>query len=139
LNQGRIFMHLRPRGERPHADVIIARLRPQLAQVPGVRAFMQVPPTVRIGGQLTKSLYQFTLQSPDLDELYRQAPALEAELRKLPALQDVTSDLQIKNPQVNVSIDRDRASAIGVSAEQIERALYDAYGDRWVSTIYAPT
>jgi HAE1 family hydrophobic/amphiphilic exporter-1 len=139
LNQGRIFIHLRPRGARPRANEIIARLRPRLAQIPGVRVFMQVPPTVRIGGQLTKSLYQFTLQSPDLAELYRQAPALEARLRELPAVQDVTSDLQIRHPEVVVTIDRDKASALGVTVEQIERSLFDAYGDRWVSTIYAPT
>jgi hydrophobic/amphiphilic exporter-1 (mainly G- bacteria), HAE1 family len=139
LNQGRMFAHLKPRRERPTADEIIQRLRPKLAAVPGVRVFMQVPPIVRIGGQFTKSLYQFTLQSPDTRELYRAAPALEAKLRALRELQDVTSDLQVKNPQVNVMIDRDRASALGVTAEQIENALYNAYGDRWVSTIYAPT
>ncbi|HJQ84245.1 MAG TPA: efflux RND transporter permease subunit, partial [Candidatus Binatia bacterium] len=139
LNQGRMFLHLRPRSERGRAEDVIQRLRPRLAQIPGVRVFIQVPPTVRIGGQLTKSLYQFTLQSPDTKELYRVAPALEQRLRALAPLQDVTSDLQVRNPQVNVVIDRDRAAALGVSAEQVERALYDAYGDRWVSTIYAPT
>src|SRR5207244_6089881 len=121
------------------ADEIIQRLRPKVAAIPGVRVFMQVPPVVRIGGQLTKSLYQFTLQSPDTRELYRAAPTLEAKLRALPELQDVTSDLQVKNPQVNVVIDRDKASTLGVTAEQVENALYDAYGDRWISTIYAPT
>jgi hydrophobic/amphiphilic exporter-1 (mainly G- bacteria), HAE1 family len=139
LNQGRTFWHLKPRSERPTADEIIQRLRPKVAAIPGVRVFMQVPPVVRIGGQLTKSLYQFTLQSPDTRELYRVAPTLEAKLRALPELQDVTSDLQVKNPQVNVVIDRDKASTLGVTAEQVENALYDAYGDRWISTIYAPT
>jgi HAE1 family hydrophobic/amphiphilic exporter-1 len=139
LNQGRMFLHLRPRSERGTADELIQRLRPKLAALPGVRVFLQVPPTVRIGGQLTKSLYQFTLQSPDTRELYRAAPALEARLRQLRELSDVTSDLQIKNPQVSVVIDRDKAATLGVTAEQIERALFDAYGDRWVSTIYAPT
>ena len=139
LNQGRLFLHLRPRSERGTADEVIQRLRPTLAQVPGVRVFMQIPPTVRIGGQLTKSLYQFTLQSPDTRELYRAAPALETRLRELKELTDVTSDLQIKSPQVGVVIDRDKASTLGVTADQIERALFDAYGDRWISTIYAPT
>jgi hydrophobic/amphiphilic exporter-1 (mainly G- bacteria), HAE1 family len=139
LNQGRMFVHLMPRDERPSADTVIQRLRPKLAEIPGVRVFMQVPPTIRIGGQLTKSLYQFTLESPDTGELYRAAPALEEKLRGVPELQDVTSDLQVKNPQVKVEIHRDQAAALGVSAEQIENALYDAYGDRWVSTIYAPT
>jgi len=134
-----MFLHLRPRAERPSADAVIQGLRPKLAAVPGVRVFMQVPPTIRIGGQLTKSLYQFTLQSPDTQALYQAAPRLEARLRALRELQDVTSDLQIKSPQVNVVIDRDKASTLGVSAEQIEDALFDAYGNRWVSTIYAPT
>ncbi len=139
LNQGRMFLHLRPRAERPSADEVIQGLRPKLATVPGVRVFMQVPPIIRIGGQLTKSLYQFTLQSPDTQALYQATPRLEARLRALRELQDVTSDLQIKSPQVNVVIDRDKASTLGVSAEQIEDALFDAYGNRWVSTIYAPT
>jgi HAE1 family hydrophobic/amphiphilic exporter-1 len=139
LNQGRMFLHLRPRSERPSAERVIEGLRPKVAKVPGVRVFLQVPPIIRIGGQLTKSLYQFTLQSPNTQELYQYAPALETRLRALPALQDVTTDLQIKNPQVSVTIDRDQASTLGVSAAQIEDALYDAYGDRWVSTIYAPT
>src|SRR5437867_4815164 len=139
LNQGRMFLHLRPRAERPSADEVIQGPRPQPATVPGVRVFMQVPPIIRIGGQLTKSLYQFTLQSPDTQALYQAAPRLEARLRALRELQDVTSDLQIKSPQVNVVIDRDKASTLGVSAEQIEDALFDAYGNRWVSTIYAPT
>jgi len=138
LNQGRIFIHLRPRAERPRAEEIIARLRPKVNAVPGVRVFMQVPPVVRIGGQLSKSLYQFTLQSPSTAALYDSAPRLEAALRTLPALQDVTSDLQVKNPQVRLAIDRDQASALGVTAEQIESTLYDAYGSRWVSTIFAP-
>jgi len=117
-------------------------LRGKLAAVPGVNAFPQMLPTIRIGGQLTKSQYQFTLQSPDTNELYQDAPRLEAKLRTDPEfqklLQDVTSDLQITNPQVNVDIDRDKASALGVSANQVEDALYTAYGQRQVSTIYAP-
>jgi HAE1 family hydrophobic/amphiphilic exporter-1 len=99
-------------------------------------------PPIRIGGQLTKSQYQFTLQSPDTDELYQDEPKLENRLRSDPQfrtlLQDVTSDLQIKNPQVNVDIDRDKASSLGVNAQQVEDALYSAYGQRQISTIYAP-
>src|SRR5262249_33697411 len=138
LNQGRVFLHLAPRDRRATANAIIDRLRPKVNAVAGVRVFIQVPPTVRIGGQLTKSLYQFTLQSPSTDVLYDAAPRLEAELRSMPALRDVTSDLQIRNPEVDVAIDRDRASALDVTAEAIESTLYDAYGARWVSTIYAP-
>jgi HAE1 family hydrophobic/amphiphilic exporter-1 len=138
LNQGRMFIRLKPRGERASAERILEDLRPRVADVPGVRVYLQVPPTVRIGGQLTKSLYQFTLMSPSTEELYRHAPALEARLRELPQLRDVTTDLQIKSPQVKVTIDRDRAATLGVTAAQIESLLYDAYGNRWVSTIYAP-
>jgi len=138
LNTGRIFMRLKPRSTRPHVDEVIQRLRPKLAVVPGLRAFMQNLPPIRIGGQLTKSLYQFTLQSPDTGELYKYAPQLESKLRGLKELQDVTSDLQIANPQVNVEIDRDKAATLGVTAQQIEDALYSAYGMRQVSTIYAP-
>ncbi|MGH9603256.1 MAG: efflux RND transporter permease subunit [Terriglobales bacterium] len=137
-NTGRIFIQMKPRSERPHVDEVIQKLRGKLADVPGMRVFMQNLPPIRIGGQLTKSQYQFTLQSPDTEELYRNAPLLEGKLRELPGLQDVTSDLQIKNPQVNVEIDRDKASSLGVTAAQVEEALYTAYGSRQISTIYAP-
>jgi len=138
-NSGRVFMHLKPRRERQFSvDEVIQGLRMKLASVPGIRMFMQNLPTISIGGQLTKSLYQFTLQSPDLDDLYRYAPLLEAKLRELPILQDVTSDLQITNPQINVEIDRDKALALGVSAEQVEDALYASLSARQISTIYAP-
>lgn len=138
-NQGRMFMHLKPRGERPSSFEIIDELRPRLAEIPGVSAFMQDQPEIRIGGQLTKSLYQFTVQSLDIEELYKYVPLLEAGMSEMPELKDVTSNLEIKNPQVNVEIMRDKASAHGVSAAEIENTLYNAYGDRWVSTIYAPT
>jgi HAE1 family hydrophobic/amphiphilic exporter-1 len=138
-NTGRIMMRLKPRKERDlSADEIIQELKPKLAQVTGIRMFMQNLPAIRIGGQLTKSPYQYTLQSPDKDILYRFAVELEMKMRGLPRLQDVTSDLQIRNPQVNVEIDRDRAAVLGLSAEQVEDALFYAYGFRQVSTIYAP-
>jgi HAE1 family hydrophobic/amphiphilic exporter-1 len=120
------------------AQDVIQQLRPKLAQIPGVNVFMQVPPTIRIGGALTKSQYQYTLQSPNTDELYQVAPKLEAALRALPQLQDVTSDLQAKNPQLGVEVDRDKAYALGVTPDQVSQALYSAYGTRQISTIYAP-
>ncbi len=139
-NTGIVFLHLKPRSERKmNVDEIIQSLRPKLAQVTGIRVYLQNPPPIRIGGQLTRSLYQFTLQSPDSAELIQYAPVLEAKLREMPGLQDVTSDLEIKNPQVDVDIDRDQASSLGVSAQQIEDALYYAYGSRQISTIFAPT
>ncbi len=138
-NEGRISMKLKPRHERKlSADEIIRELRPKVAQVPGIRMFMQNLPTIRIGGRLTKSQYQYTLQSTDKDELYRYATVLEEKMRGLPQLQEVTSDLQLNNPQIDLEIDRDKASALGVSALRIEDALYYAYGSRQVSSIYAP-
>jgi HAE1 family hydrophobic/amphiphilic exporter-1 len=138
LNNGRIFVTLKPRGERPPADTVIQELRPALMRVPGIKAYVQNVPAIRIG-QLTKSAYQYTLQDTDTAELYKWAPLLEQKLRTLPGLVDVTSDLQITQPQVTVAIDRNKASALGVSAQAIENTLYDAYGSKQVSTIYAPT
>ncbi len=139
-NTGRIIMRLKPRSERKlSADEIIQVLKKKTEHVVGLKIFMQVPPAIAIGGMLTKSQYQYTLQGPDTDELYKAATALEEKLKALPDLQDVTSDLQMKNPQLNVVIDRDQASALGVSAEQIETALSLAYSTLQVSTILAPT
>jgi hydrophobic/amphiphilic exporter-1 (mainly G- bacteria), HAE1 family len=137
-NQGILFIRLKPRSERPGVDEVMARLRPQLAKIPGIMVFMQNPPPIRIGGRLSKSLYQITLQGADTEQLYHYSPILEAKMKGLAGLRDVTSDLEIKNPHVNVEIDRDKASTLGVSAEAIEDALYYAYGDRQISTIYAP-
>ncbi len=139
FNAGRIFMRLKPRSERQqNVDQIIQDLRPQLAQVPGINIFLQNPPTIRLGGQLTKSLYQLTLQGPDTADLYPAATKLESEMKGLTELQDVTSDLQIKNLQVKVDIDRDQAAALGISASQIENALNSAYASEQISTIYTP-
>jgi HAE1 family hydrophobic/amphiphilic exporter-1 len=138
LNQGRMFMRLKPRSERKlNADQIIQELRVKLSQVPGLNVYLQNPPLIRVGGNLTKALYQFSLQDTDTRELFHWAPILMAEMGKLPGLQDVTSDLLIANPQVNVEIDRDKAAALGVTAQQIENALNDAYGARQSSTIYS--
>ena len=138
-NSGRIFIRLKPHKERDlSSDEIIQSLRPKISKIPGIRAFLQNLPPIRIGGQLTKSQYQLTLQSPDTEDLYRMAPVLEARVREIPGLQDVTSDLQIKNPQVNVQIERDKAKSMGITAQQIEDALFSAYGSRQISTIFTP-
>ncbi len=137
-NQGRIFLGLKPRGQRLSADEIVNELRPKLSSVPGMNVFMQVPPAIQIGGRPSKSQYQFTLQGTDIALLDTAAKRLESRMRDIPQIQDVTSDLQIANPEVLVAIDRDRAGSLGVSAQQIESALYDAYGSRQVSTIYTP-
>ncbi|MEH1837584.1 MAG: efflux RND transporter permease subunit [Nostoc sp.] len=138
-NAGRILIELKPRHEgRLSADEVVQELRPKLSRVPGIKVFLQNPPAINVGGQQTKAQYQFTLQTPNIQELYQYAPALEEKLRSLSDLQDVNSDLQIKNPQVKVDINRDQASALGLTANQIETALSNAYGTRQVSTIYAP-
>jgi hydrophobic/amphiphilic exporter-1 (mainly G- bacteria), HAE1 family len=139
-NAGRVFMRLKPRSERKlSADEVIQELRPKLAAIPGINVYLQNPPTIRLGGSLSKSLYQFTLQDVDLKELYEWAPKMEERMKQLPGLQDVTSDLQITSPQVVVDIDRDKALALNVTADQIENSLYNAYGQRQISTIYTPT
>ena len=138
-NGGRIFIRLKPRSERRlHVDQIIQKLRAKLAAIPGIKVYLQNPPAIRIGGMLTRSLYQYTLQSTDTRELYHWASIIEAKMARLPGFQDVSSDLLIRTPQVNVEIDRDKAPALGVTAEQIESALYDAYGSRQISTISRP-
>lgn len=137
-NQGRIFLGLKPFGQRLSADEIVNELRPKLTGVPGMNVFMQVPPAIQIGARSAKSLYQYSMQGPDIAALDAAAQKMETRMRGISDLQDVTSDLQIANPQVNVTIDRDRAASLGVSAQQIETALYDAYGSRQVSTIYTP-
>jgi HAE1 family hydrophobic/amphiphilic exporter-1 len=138
-NSGIVLAQLKPLKDRKKsADEIIQDLRPKLARVAGMRVFLQVPPPIRLGGTLTKSQYQYTLQDSDTKELYRYAPLLEQKVRGLPQVQDVTSDMQLANPQINLNIDRDRASALGVSTQKIEDALYTAYGTRQISTIYAP-
>jgi HAE1 family hydrophobic/amphiphilic exporter-1 len=139
-NTGRLFMRLKPRSQRAlSADEIIQELRPKLAKVPGVRVFLKNVPSIQIGGSMTKSMYQFTLQGQDTDVLYRAAAAFEARLRDTPELIDVTSDLQITNPQVRVDINRDKVASLGLSVRQVEDALAYAYGSRQVTSIFAST
>ncbi|HTI04983.1 MAG TPA: efflux RND transporter permease subunit [Gemmatimonadales bacterium] len=138
MNQGRLSIRLKPRGARLPADAVVRELNAKLNAVTGIRTYLQLPASIRIGGRPTKTQYQFTLQSADIDALYQNAAKLERALRGVPTLADVTTDLQIKNPQVSVRIDRDRATSLGVTVQQIEQALYDAYGSRQVSTIYTP-
>ena len=132
------------RGIRPlfehHMSIedIMAELQPKLDTLPGVRVFLQNPPSIRIGGQVTKSQYQFTLVGPQTEDLYKNAQLFAAKMAELPGLANVTTDLQIKNPQANVIVDRDKASALGVTPQSVEDALYSAYGQRQVSTIYTP-
>ena len=138
-NQGRISVDLKPRTERTRSvDQIMAELRPKLAQVPGVRVFMVNQPPINLGGMGgARSSYQFTLQDPDTEELYRAAPAFEEVMRNIDSIEDVNSDLRLNNPQVQISLNRDRIAALGLTVNQVETALFNAYGTRQVSQIYA--
>jgi HAE1 family hydrophobic/amphiphilic exporter-1 len=140
INQGRMSVDLTPRHERSRTvDQIIADLRPKLAQVPGVRVFMVNQPPINLGGQQgPRATYQFTLQDTDTEELYRVAPILEEKIRQIPGIEDVNSDLRLNNPQVQIDLDRDRIASLGLTVNQVETALYNAYGTRQVSQIYAP-
>jgi HAE1 family hydrophobic/amphiphilic exporter-1 len=138
-NQGRLFIRLRPHSERKlSADQVVNELRPKLAGLIGINVFLQNPPPIQIGARFAKGLYQYTLQSPDVDTLYSSADSFIRKMAALPGLLDVSSDMQLQNPEVTVDIDRDKALALGVTPFQIEDALYYSYGSRQVSTIYAP-
>jgi HAE1 family hydrophobic/amphiphilic exporter-1 len=138
LNQGTVSIYLKPRSGRPQVDQVIQELRPKLASVPGITVYLRNDPPIRIGGIQSKALYQFTLQGASTSELFAASQDFLGKMQQVPGLEDVTSDLQIKNPQINVVIDRDKSSALGVTANQVEEALYSAYGFRQVSTIFAP-
>jgi HAE1 family hydrophobic/amphiphilic exporter-1 len=140
INTGRVFARLKPLKLRKLTpEQIIEKLRPKLDAIPGMRTYLQNPPLVRIGGMVSRSLYQYTLQAPDIAVLYRASAAFEQKMRQVPGLRDVNSDLQISSPEVVVDVDRDRSSALGLTADDVEKALYNAYGARQVSTIYTPT
>jgi len=139
LNVARITVNLKPFKDRKPADQVVRELRPKLGNILGAKVFIQNIPSIRVGGQLTKSPYQYVMRSATMDELYHWAPTIEQKLRSLPGLIDVTSDLQISRPEVTVQIEREKASALGVSAQTIEMALNNAYGARQVSTIYTAT
>ena len=134
---GMMMVVLKPRAERElSADEVIRDLRPQLNTVPGIRAMLVNPLPVNVGGRRSRSLYQLTLQSVDTPALYAAATQLERAMRDNPELTDVSSDLEMANPELRLDIDRDRALLLGVSPERIQDALYSAYGQREVSTIF---
>ncbi len=136
-NTARYQIQLKPRADRDLTAAQVAeKLRPKVSRIPGIRAFLTVPPAIRIGGRMSKSSYDFTIQGPDTDELYREAQKLEQEINKISIIQDVTSDLQIKTPRINVELDRDKAAALNLNMLQVQNALYDAFGPQWSSTIY---
>ncbi len=137
-NTGRMYVGLND-GERPHASVIAQMIRAETAGIPGVRVFPTVPPSIRIGSRGASSVYQYSLFGTDLDELYRITPILVERVREIPGVIDVNSDLQITSPQLIIDIDRDKASSLGLNAQQVEDTLYSAFGARQVSTIYTST
>lgn len=138
-NTGFMFVRLKPRAERLlDADGVIEELRGKVSGIPGIKVFMQNPSAIQIGAHSMKSPYQFTLQSPNTGELYRYTEILENRMKNVEEIQDVSSDLQMQNPQVKVIIDRDKASALGISSYQVEDLLFSAYGSRSVSTIFMP-
>jgi HAE1 family hydrophobic/amphiphilic exporter-1 len=139
-NTGTIFIVLKPPNQRKLiADQVVEELRPKLSHEPGIRAFIQNPPSINIGGRSSRSLYQVTLQSTNTADLYDGVQLLEKNMREVQSIQDVNSDLQVNTPQINVDIDRKEASALGVTVQQIQTTLGDAFGVRQISTIYKPT
>lgn len=139
-NTGTVFMILKPRDERRLSpDQIIQQLRPKLAAVPGIKVYMQNPPVIRIGGQITAAQYQYTLQSTDLAELYQWTETLLGKIRQLPGFTDVTSNLNNLSPVVALDVDRDKIATLGLSFAQVEDALQSAYSARQISTIYGAT
>jgi HAE1 family hydrophobic/amphiphilic exporter-1 len=138
-NFGRLFIALKPRAEREPAPVVMLRLRQKAMQVPGMQAFFQSIQNLNIGGRPSKSQYQYTLQSGDTESLYRLAPEMRDRIAKVPGLLDVTTDLYIKNPQMTVDIDREKAAVYGITVDQVRNQLYNAYGARQVGTIYKPS
>ncbi|HKD69347.1 MAG TPA: efflux RND transporter permease subunit [Candidatus Binataceae bacterium] len=136
LNNGIMFIHLADH-RKLNADQVVEELRPKVSQIPGMLVFIQNPPPLSLSAHFTKAIYQLTLQSPHIKDLYHYAPMLESKMRALKDLTDVNSDLEIKNPQVSIAIDRDKALTMGISAQALEDALYNSYGSRQISTIYA--
>src|SRR5690348_14901406 len=137
-SSGRMLVALKPRNERDSLPVILARLRRTANVVVGIEIFFQPIQNINLGGRLNKSQYQYTLQSNDTDTLYRLAPELRDKIAKIPGLLDVTTDLYIKNPQIIVDVDREKAAVYGVTVDQVRQELYNAFGTRQVATIYTP-
>lgn len=138
-NSGSLFIRLKPKDQRTsNIETVAGNLRRELSTIPGIQSFVQIPPPIRIGGRMTKSDYQLTLQGTDTEKLYQTVPLLVSALQKLPMLEDVTTDLQLKNAELRIIVDRDRAATLQVTPQQVEDALYSALGTRQVSLIYAP-
>jgi HAE1 family hydrophobic/amphiphilic exporter-1 len=135
---GLLYMGLKPRGERRSAEEIRQQLRKAASSVRGLQVFIENPSTLNVNSINSNAQYQYVLQSPDIDSLYRVGPQFEQQLRAVPGLQDLSSDLSLKNPQINVNIRRETASALGITPQQVQAALASAYGGQQISTIYGP-
>ena len=139
-NTANISVNLLPRRQRKATvNDIVNRLRPRVSGFPGLKVFLSIPQAIRVGGRMSKSSYDFTLYGPDTQQLYSEAQKLERVMQRLPGLTEVSSDLQIRNPRVNVMLDRDRAAALNVNYNSVSTALYDAFGPQLASIIYSPT
>ncbi len=139
VTTARISVQLLPRASRAlSAQQVVERLRPKVSRFPGFAVFLMLPPSIQIGGRMASSSYTVSVQALNTDDLYAWAPKLEAAIAQLPEVQDVTSDMEMKTPRVDLVIDRDKAATMGLDATQIETALYDGFGPVWASTIYSP-
>ncbi|MDF3809233.1 efflux RND transporter permease subunit [Rhodopseudomonas sp. BAL398] len=138
-NYARLFIALKPRDQREGVAAVVTRLRQKATQVPGMQAFFQSIQNLNIGGRISKSQYQYVMQSGDTEALYRLAPQIREKIAKVPGLLDVTTDLYIKNPQMTVDIDREKAAVYGITVDQVRNQLYNAYGGRQIGTIYMPS
>jgi HAE1 family hydrophobic/amphiphilic exporter-1 len=136
INSGDLYVELKPRNQRPPIGEVIQQLRREVAGVTGINVFLNPVQNLNIGARPSKSLYQYTLQAGDLAELFRFAPLVDQAIRKLPGLQDISSDLQIRSPQAILKVDQEKAATLGLTADQIRTTLYDSFGSRQVATIY---
>ncbi|MBL6079960.1 efflux RND transporter permease subunit [Belnapia sp. T18] len=136
INQGRMFVELKPAAERPGIVQVIQQLRRETSQIPGLRVFVQPIQNLNFGSRQTRTLYLYSLQGLRLEELYDWAQRMEQQLLKIPQLQDVNTDLQIDSPVVQVNVNRDRATSLGVSVDAVRQALFSAFGTRQISTLY---
>jgi HAE1 family hydrophobic/amphiphilic exporter-1 len=136
-SKGFLFIKLKEKGQRGTIYQVMANLRRETSVLPGIRTILQPVQNLEFtGGRIARAKYQYTLQSGDIDALYAKAPEMEKAISQLPGLRDVNSDLQITNPQMHVDIDREKAAAFGITADQVRTALYNAYGTRQISTIF---
>lgn len=137
LNNGRMFITLKPRNQRDaSAQQVIARLRPKLDKVQGARLFMQAAQDVRLGGRATRTQFEYTLQDANLTELNEWAPKILEKMKTLPELRDVATDQQSAGPTLTLTIDRDAASRFGIQPQLIDDTLYDAFGQRQVTQYF---